>query len=277
MIPRGTSFTTIRSAERRSTINTYSPSSPSPTTATIAFPLLSVLALPTTEEYIGVAPSGEIFRFGPRVTSSAPTTKSITTTQSKSSSIWQEMFGRDAFLDELAPPAPTVVLPPTLANPTDVFDGPSHTLPPVSLLFDAFVTQLLKPSTAATVKAEDTAQAGGILYEEEGREEAKPEKKQGVARTKKVTDEDVKELETFFRLVLSDSPAQEAQPAPKLANGDGPSKAAVSTPNQKNKAKSKDQVNGSGAKKGKEVAAGTPQSEESREKKHSKKRKAPKE
>lgn len=110
--------------------------------------------------------------------------------------------------------------------------------------------------------------ADGILYEEE---EVKPSKKQGVAHTKKVTDEDVKELETFFRQVLSDAPANEAQ-QPKLANGD----THIATP--KSKAKAKDQVNGSAAKKGNELTAvATPQSEESREKKHSKKRRAPKE
>lgn len=272
------------------TIKTFTTDfTPAPKTSTVSLSLLSAVALAGREEYIGVAPSGEIYRFGPRVHASAPSTQTITTTQSKSTSIWQEMFGRDAFLDELAPPPSTVVLPPTLAKPTDVFDGPSHTLPPVSLLFDAFLGQLLKPSLeqAAKPPAASAAAANATMYatgdDNDDDAAAISEKAgksggQGLVRIKAVSDEDVKELEGFFKDLLSDAPASaastQADTAARMANGDTPLKSApalTSTPKPKQKVK----ANGSAPPNG--ASHDTPQSEESREKKHSKKRRAPKE
>ena len=263
---------TTTSQDKRTIIKVYDPSSSTPSVSHVNFPLLSVVAPPIRDEYIGISPSGEIYRFGPRITVSAPSTQTISTGTSKTNSIWQEMFGRDAFLDDLAPPPPKFILPPTLAKPTDVFDGPSHTLPPVSLLFDAFMAQLLKP-TLTDVNGKDTRdtreKAGDtIVYEQEV---VRPEKIQGQSNTNKVTDEDVKELEGFFKDLLSDSPAQITDSAsmPRLMNGNTPSKSEQSTPQSKTKPK----VNGTAVN----GQAPTPRSEEGREKKNTKKRSAPKE
>lgn len=258
LIPYNTSFATTSSTSKNTTINIYHPSCPVSQTATIAVPLLKVTHL--KNEFIGVSPSGEIYRFGQNVTSSAPATNTISTTTAKSSSIWQEMFGKDAFLEDLAPPQPTVVLPPTTARPTDIFDGPSHTLPPVGLLFDAFMTQLLKPKTES--KAEIKSE---IKYEEV--EDKVEPSTSTVAKpsTKTVTEGEMRDLESFFKEVLSGSPALENGSKPKMANGDHtPKSTPVKTPATKGK------VNGAA------VVNGTP-SDESREKQHTKKRRAPKE
>jgi NET1-associated nuclear protein 1 (U3 small nucleolar RNA-associated protein 17) len=183
------------------------------------------------------------------------------------------MFGKDAFLDDLAPPQPTVVLPPTIARPTDIFDGPSHTLPPVGLLFDAFMSQLLKPTFGAkepvsNVKVEEVTY---IANEEE--QEIKDQKATTSGRapkTNKVTEQDMKDLEVFFKDVLSSAPAP-TQPSQKMANGGG--NTPKSTP-------TKSVVNGAGktasAINGEVNGTSTP-TDESREKKHTKKRRAPKE
>lgn len=277
LLLQGSSFTTTRSIDGQTTFRTYKPTSASAQTSRIALHLLSVVALPGRTEHIGVAPSGEIYRLGPRVTASAPTTQTIDASVPKFSSIWQEMFGKDAFLDDMAPPPSEVVLPPTLAKPTDVFNGPSHTLPPVSLLFDAFMAQLLKPTLLEPIKTEG-GKDSTIKYEEEV---LVPEKKSGQSNTKKVTDEDVKELVGFFKDLLSDSPTSTSQaPAPRLVNGDqSPLKTSTSLSTPKTKAQP--QANGKAKVNGTVVNGNgippTPQSEDSREKKNTKKRRAPKE
>lgn len=272
------SFATTLSNDNHTTVSTYRPDSPTPTTSTLPLPLFKIASLGLGQEYIGVAPSGEIYRFGPHITATAASTQTISsaTQTSASTSIWQEMFGRDAFLDELAlAPAPssTVVLPPTLAKPTDVFDGPSHILPPVSLLFDAFMAQLLKPTLeagAGTASGAEVKKENDIVYRQDDDESAtKPASGDQVrVSTKEVTDDDIKELEGYFKQVLSDSPSAPASATAtaRMANGDTPT--ATATPqSQKKKLQ-----NGNG-----HATPQTPQSEESREKKHTKKRRAPKE
>jgi NET1-associated nuclear protein 1 (U3 small nucleolar RNA-associated protein 17) len=261
LIPFNASFATTSSTPKKTTIHIYHPSCSVSQTATIPIALLKVTSI--RNEFIGVAPSGEIYRFGRDVTASAPATNTIATTSSKSSSIWQEMFGKDAFLDDLAPPQPTVVVPPTISRPTDIFDGPSHTLPPVGLLFDAFMTQLLKPKSESGVKAEGKSD---IKYEEvEAKVQPAPTTSSKV-HTKKVTEEEMKDLESFFKDVLSSAPTTNGS-MPKMANGDSTPK---STP-----------VKANGVGSGKKVNSvaqtnGTP-SDESREKQFTKKRRAPKE
>lgn len=261
MIPFNTSFATTTSTSTKTSINIYHPSCIVSQTATVPIALLKVTSI--RNEFIGVAPSGEIYRFGQDVTSSAPATNTITTTSSKSSSIWQEMFGKDAFLDDLAAPQPTVVLPPTISRPTDIFDGPSHTLPPVGLLFDAFMTQLLKPKSDSQVKVEGKSE---IKYEDVETKVESVSASSSKAHTKKATEEEMKDLESFFKDVLSSAPVTNGS-VPKMANGDSTPK---STPVKTNGVGSGKKVNG--------VAQtnGTP-SDESREKQFTKKRRAPKE
>jgi len=173
------------------------------------------------------------------------------------------MFGKDAFLDDLAAPQPTVVLPPTISRPTDIFDGPSHTLPPVGLLFDAFMTQLLKPKSDSEVKVEGKSE---IKYEDVETKVESVSASSSKAHTKRVTEEEMKDLESFFKDVLSSAPVTNGS-VPKMANGDSTPK---STPVKTNGVGSGKKVNG--------VAQtnGTP-SDESREKQFTKKRRAPKE
>jgi NET1-associated nuclear protein 1 (U3 small nucleolar RNA-associated protein 17) len=261
LIPFNTSFATTTSTSSKTTINIYHPSCSVSQTATISIPLLKVTSI--RNEFIGVAPTGEIYRFGQDVTSSAPATNTIATTSTKSSSIWQEMFGKDAFLDDLAPPQPSVVLLPTISRPTDIFDGPSHTLPPVGLLFDAFMTQLLKPKSEAEIKAEAKSE---IKYEAVEPKVEPSTTASSNPKTKKVTEEDMKDLESFFKEVLSSTPAQNGT-IPKMANGEHTPK---STPLKAVGVGSGKKVNG-GAQ-----VNGTP-SDESREKQFTKKRRAPKE
>lgn len=170
------------------------------------------------------------------------------------------MFGKDAFLDDLAPPQPTVVLPPTISRPTDIFDGPSHTLPPVGLLFDAFMTQLLKPKSTIDDKAEIKSD---IKYETV-EIEVEPTPSTSKPNTKKVSEEDMRDLESYFKEVLSSAPVQNGT-MPKMVNGESTPK---STPVKANGAGSAKKVNG--------VVNGTP-TDESREKQFTKKRRAPKE
>lgn len=173
------------------------------------------------------------------------------------------MFGKDAFLDDLAPPQPTVVLPPTISRPTDIFDGPSHNLPPVGLLFDAFMTQLLKPESELDVKTESKSE---IKYDTvEAKVDPVPITS-SKAHTKKVTEEEMKDLESFFKDVLSSTPATNGS-IPKMANGESTPK---STPVKTNGVGSGKKVNGAAQ------TNGTP-SDESREKQFTKKRRAPKE
>lgn len=172
------------------------------------------------------------------------------------------MFGKDAFLDDLAPPQPTVVLPLTISRPTDIFDGPSYTLPPVGLLFDAFMTQLLQPKSEIEIKSETNSE---IKYDE-----AVEDKVESSAtttskpNTKKVTEEDMRDLESFFKDVLSSAPTTNGS-VPKMANGESTPK---STPVKTNGVSAGKKVNG--------VVNVTP-TDESREKQFTKKRRAPKE
>jgi NET1-associated nuclear protein 1 (U3 small nucleolar RNA-associated protein 17) len=261
LIPYNTSFATTSSTSNKTSINIYHPSCPVSQTATIPISLMKVTSL--RNEFIGVASSGEIYRFGQDVAASAPATNTVATSATKTSSIWQEMFGKEAFLDDLAAPQPTVVLPPTVSKPTDIFDGPSHTLPPVGLLFDAFMGQLLKP------KAEKIADAGSdtIKYDEP---KPKIERSTGPAKTdttKKVSEDEMRDLESFFKQVLTSAPTTgQNGTLPKMANGDHTPK---STP-----------VKPSSAVKGKLNGVAIPNdtpTDESRQKSHTKKRRAPKE
>lgn len=150
--------------------------------------------------FAGVAYSGEITRFGDDVARDVVVgANAIRSSGTKTVSIWQEMFGQDAFLEaegtthEIAPRHDVVK---KSSNPVDIFEGPSHTLPPVSLLFDAFLEQILVPkSSAVEGSAEET-----ILYEEE--EEVVPTYLVNRNPVREVRDEEVEELEHFFRDML---------------------------------------------------------------------------
>lgn len=205
-------------AAKRTVISVFSPTSPQ-TLREISikrvisdicwFPSNNISSL----QFVGLSKAGDIYRFGDfAVAPTKPSVKGITEAKipQRTSSIWQEMFGKDAFLGDISAeveePAQAASAIQQKARksgrPTEVFDGPSHTMPPVSLLFDAFMDELL--AVKATSVVEVVRPEESILYD------AMP---QVVAvdvpvveeRSREVTDEEVKELEVFFREVLGSS------------------------------------------------------------------------
>lgn len=193
---------------------------------------------PDEFHFLGVAPSGEIFRFGDIPAAARQSANTITTassTDKKSTSIWQEMFGKEAFLDDLVPASTateaeleaqereaTSALQAQASRsgrPADVFEGPSHTLPPVGLLFDAFMVEMLRTAKSNAGTASNTRaarKAAGrkdeILYEQVD-DAVAPQITSGGGRGgngnggngKKVSDSDMVELEVFFKEVLANS------------------------------------------------------------------------
>jgi NET1-associated nuclear protein 1 (U3 small nucleolar RNA-associated protein 17) len=119
------------------------------------------------------------------------------------------MFGKDAFLDdlELAPEqtqaavAVSALQRRAAGHPEQVFDGPSHTLPPVGMLFDAFMDELLgSPDDEADANAGEAIEIDtpqGIT--------AAPLSLASDA-VRKVRDDEMVELESFFSTLLSNAP-----------------------------------------------------------------------
>jgi len=184
------------------------------------------LPSPSTHKYhfAGIAASGEIYRFGdPAVVSSsgdAPV-KSLSSNINANgkTSIWQEMFGKDAFLEDLDTVLPKDHSTATgsalqqrvigkSGKPVDIFDGPSHTLPPTSLLFDAFMDELLSGHTAPEkAKVEQEVIPGPEVIYDIDNEDASPVAEVGFDnnRSRGVDDQDIKELEVFFKTLLCQS------------------------------------------------------------------------
>lgn len=240
-----TSITPSKGQQPKTEVAFLSPSGAPGSTVTLRVLLSALAALPSPAIHlVGIAPTGEIYRFGELQKAAAPAARGISaakTAARRATSIWQEMFGRDAFVDELAPPeepAATAVsaLQRAVAvagRPEAVFDGPSHTLPPVGMLFDAFMDELLAPRPE-----EEEAMAV-----DEAEEVAVPVSTLAVDAVRAVSDREVAELEGFFRNLRTSAPAK-AQTLPALGkaksqrpnglpNGHGPR--AVSTPTPKTK------------------------------------------
>lgn len=157
---------------------------------------------------MGIAKTGEIYRFGDAVRPIGPQPVRVIeqTTRSKPLSVWQEMFGKDAFIEDLQPAKETV--PPVqsrkIGRPSDVFEGPSHTMPPVGLLFDAFMEELLA-AKSGDEKKDVASPADGIQYEEATVAPPQPLLAVEETRTRPVTDEEVRDLEVFFCKILQTS------------------------------------------------------------------------
>ncbi|WVF72330.1 hypothetical protein IAT40_007143 [Kwoniella sp. CBS 6097] len=278
--PSASFFITSEVSSKSSRVTIFSPSSSKPLRVmSTSRPVSRLTLLPNPSgaetssslHLIGVAATtGEIFRFGDAAASAAPLgAKSVSTSTGGTApggglSIWQEMFGKDAFLDDLASSATSDEKNTATASalqqrvvsgkgrPSDVFSGPSHTMPPTTLLFDAFMDELLSGHTASTGAddegdAVEGSQEEGVLYEEESKVDVLPVAA-GIGRSqgRAVDDEEVKSLEAFFKDVLSVSkPTTATTPAPRapaiasgnskkvnshLPNGDHPS---TSTPQNK--------------------------------------------
>ena len=161
----------------------------------------------TALQFVGIARSGEIYRFGDAVKSitPSPVRQVALAPTPKPDSIWQEMFGKDAFIDNLE--APIAVAPPRvrkIGRPSEVFDGPSHTMPPVRLLFDAFLEELLSAKPVHAEKDEEII-VDGIEYNEGPPTVAVTLPSIEESKSRPVTDSEVRDLESFFREVLGTS------------------------------------------------------------------------
>lgn len=190
-------------------------------------PLRHIRCLPASEldrlALAGVTGTGEIFRFGDALTTSRQTAKAVSQSVGQQNrSIWTEMFGKDAFLSSLGDVAATVATTPNSAQasqalqirarktgkPIEVFDGPSHTLPPAGMIFDAFVEELLRPDLEMRERGElvdvDMDEQKPIYERATSRRDkiiVQPVLKTEEGR--KVADKEIKELESFFREILT--------------------------------------------------------------------------
>ncbi|KAL1411238.1 NET1-associated nuclear protein 1 [Vanrija albida] len=203
----------------------FAPDSTPEQTIHLKFKFAALAALPSANHHlVGIAATGEIYRFGYQQTAAAPAARAISAAPaSRATSIWQEMFGKDAFLDDLddqpepeqAAVAVSALQRRAAGHPAQVYDGPSHTLPPVGMLFDAFMDELLGS------KLEEEAQAAGeaIEYDAAPTLGAAPLVFDSDS-IRTVRDADVAELEVYFRDLLASAPAK-----PKAAAGLGKAKA----------------------------------------------------
>ncbi|BEJ16091.1 hypothetical protein CspHIS471_0506960 [Cutaneotrichosporon sp. HIS471] len=227
-------------AQAKTEVTIMAPNGSGARTITLAVLISALADLPSTAVHlIGIAQSGEIYRFGELQKASAPTKRTITAdAPRRATSIWQEMFGRDAFLDELAPPpekeegAVTALQRAAAGRPEAVFEGASHTLPPMGMLFDAFMDELLAPRAEEVVEGMEVDEEEAITLEASVAPDA----------VRSVTDREVKELEVFFcQLKMGAKP--KPKPLPKVGkkpNGlpNGNAHRTVSTPVKNAKSKS---------------------------------------
>ena len=174
-------------------------------------------------QFAGISHSGEVSRFGDSIAPEKATGTHSISAPEKSMSIWQEMFGKDAFLEigqlDQEEPEEQTSRSRVGGKPTDIFEGASHTLPPVSLLFDSFLEQILAPG--AQKGAEENGENGEkILYDVE---EAAPAPLERGHKSRAVGEEEMVELEEFFRSTLSTtspgSTATAGQNQKTLTNG----------------------------------------------------------
>lgn len=166
---------------------------------------------------IGITSTGEIYRFGDIAAAVAlESAKSVRQAQAKEGlSIWQEMFGKGAFLEE--PEAEENITATASAlqqrvsdksgRPADIFEGPSHTMPPISMLFDAFMDELLHGNTAMKEgeNVKEVTKDEAVVYEMEVDEsgDKAEDSTAGEIKGRVVEDEEIRELEAFFKGLLS--------------------------------------------------------------------------
>ena len=179
--------------------------------------LPSAILSPTSLQFAGITLFGEVYRFGDDI-ARVPYTRATTVTRNnKQTSIWQEMFGKDAFLeleDSSSSLATTTQVTKGVmerergsGRPSEVYDGPSHTMPPVNLLFDAFIEEILGgPPKIYPTPGDQEGGKAEIVYDVVSEiQVGEVEREQG---SRAVTDQDMVELEDFFKNVLSSSTSE---------------------------------------------------------------------
>lgn len=245
LLPLESGFATSTSTPTSTTLHFYSSSGTLSRTTTVKTPFTVLAALPSPSIHlVGVAPSGEIFRFGELQAATAVTARAVSSATQparQATSIWQEMFGKDAFLDELsvepqgqeAVSAVSALQRRAAGHPEQVFDGPSHTLPPVSMLFDAFMDELLVSRSEENEQQEDA-----IMIDAEPETEEAPY--MAVSAVRAVNEKEIAELVSFFTEMRASVPAKTAAtPKPKSRPNGVPNghARAVSTPVKTSNAK----------------------------------------
>lgn len=245
LLPMESGFVVSTSTQSATTLHFYHPNGSLNRTVTVKTPFTVMAALPSPSIHlVGIAPSGEIFRFGDLQAATAPTARAVTSATQPArhaTSIWQEMFGKDAFLDELAPEvdeaqaatAVSALQRRAAGHPEQVYDGPSHTLPPVGMLFEAFMDELLVSRSGEAEEQEDV-----IMVDAEP--EAIEAPYMSVDAVRAVNAKEMAELESFFKELRASAPARPSTfPKSKsrpngIPNGHA---RAVSTPSKSSKAK----------------------------------------
>lgn len=240
LIPLPTGFIATQSTATATTLSFFNPEGTPSRTISLKSAFSVLASLPSTATHlVGIAPTGEIYRFGDMQASAAPAARSVASAAAparRATSIWQEMFGKDAFLDdlELAPePEAAAVAVSALqrraaGHPEHVFDGPSHTLPPVGMLFEAFMDELLVSQDETTAEADENA----IDIDAVPAITAAPFTMSSDA-VRVVRDDEVSQLEVFFRDLLSSAPKKtvaKTPSKPKKVNGIANGHRSVSTP-----------------------------------------------
>lgn len=219
-------FISASNAPSSTTLRVFAPDSPAPLrTISIDTKVTQIVSLPQSSasesssslHFIGIAPSGEIYRFGDIAAALVPeSANSVRQAQAKEGlSIWQEMFGKGAFLEEPETEEPITATASALqqrvsdksGRPADIFEGPSHTMPPTGLLFDAFMDELLHGNTAAKDegKVKEVTRDEAVVYEMEVDDSGAEETSAGEIKGRAVEDGEIRELEAFFKDLLSSS------------------------------------------------------------------------
>ena len=215
--PRYPFFIAVHDAlkDHKSAYSVYRPNSAQPVRTNKAshkvnhITLLPSAAAPSASllQFVGISHGGEIFRLGDQIAKDVHVGTNAITHNDKQVSIWQEMFGKDAFLETADPEADDAARTAEVAaaarktgNPVDVFEGPSHTLPPVSLLFDSFLDTILLPRG----KQVEAIKENTIMYDERADDdEPGLADLPGRQKLREVKDQDIAELEGFFRDMLT--------------------------------------------------------------------------
>ncbi|OWZ80139.1 NET1-associated nuclear protein 1 (U3 small nucleolar RNA-associated protein 17) [Cryptococcus neoformans Tu401-1] len=227
-------FISASNASSSTTLRVFAPDSPTPLrTISVDTKVTQIVSLSQSSasdsssslHLIGIAPSGEIYRFGDIAAAVASeSAKSVRQAQAKEGlSIWQEMFGKGAFLEEPEAEESTTATASALqqrvsdksGRPADIFEGPSHTMPSTGLLFDAFMDELLQGNTAAKEeeKVKEVTRDEAVVYEMEVDKSGAEEMTAGEIKGRAVGDGEIRELEAFFKDLLSSVPRAPLTPA----------------------------------------------------------------
>ncbi|KAI9638599.1 WD40-repeat-containing domain protein [Dioszegia hungarica] len=251
-LPHSNSFLTAQTISHSTIISIYTPTSSTPLrSVTVPHALRTLLYLPSSRQaqassaaagshlnFAALTLTGDLLRLGDD-TSSAPISSTLALAPEEDDkgkgklSIWQEMFGEQAFLAPTSTSATeagpsTLPLPDRKAQATGrkgavaVYDGPSHTLPPAHLLFDGFMQAILDAGSYAAQAVAGEGDGGGeggdkVLYEME--EEAGAGGLEGRVQEREVGVDEVKELEVFFSGLLAEKSKGKGRAVVNGANG----------------------------------------------------------